>query len=85
MGEGSVGELMMGGEAEAGQGEQRRSAQVRSGDWDWGGGRCVDEEEQGCGGAARGADKGSLVRCQHPARSLAFWFRNSSILLFFSF
>lgn len=48
------------------------------------GGRSVDEEEQGCGNAARGADEGSLVRCQHSERSLAFWFRNSSILLFFS-
>lgn len=43
----------------------------------------MDEEEQGCGGAARGVDEGSLVRRQHPARSLTFWFRNSSILLFF--
>lgn len=36
-GKGSVGELTMGGEAEAGQGEQHRSVQVGSGDlgWQW--------------------------------------------------
>lgn len=43
----------------------------------------MDEEERGSGGAARGADGGSLVRCQHLARDLAFWFRNSSTLLVF--
>lgn len=43
----------------------------------------MDEEEQGCGDTARGADEGLLVRCQHPERGLAFWFRNSSIFLFF--
>lgn len=37
------------------------------------------------GGATRGADEGSLVRCLYPTRSLAFWFRSSSILLLFLF
>lgn len=37
------------------------------------------------GGATRGADEGSLVRCLYPTRSLAFWFRSSSILLLFIF
>lgn len=81
VGKGSVGELVTGGEAEAGWGEQCRSAWVRS--RDWGGSRSIDEEEWGCGSAARGTGEGSLMRCQHPARSLAFWFRNFSILLFF--